>query len=61
MFKGSGILRLVADDSGPQCGSVLGAVYALSPHSGAFPGGFGKLTYRFYFATCHDGLLRGQI
>ena len=51
MFKGSGVLRLVADDSGPQGGSVLGAVDAQRSEPCAF----------FSVVFRHNDLREGQI
>ena len=51
MFKGSGVLRLIADDSGPQGGSILGAVNAQRSELCAF----------FCVVFSHNGLLEGQI
>ena len=50
MFKGSGVLRLVADDSGPQGGSILGAVYAQRSEPSAF----------FCVVFSHNGLLTNK-
>jgi hypothetical protein len=60
VFKGSGVLRLVADDSSPQGGSVLGAVYAQRSEPCAFFCGFGKLAYRFRSVFSHNGLLTNK-
>ena len=51
MFKSSGVLRLVADDSCPQGGSILGAVDAQRSEPCAF----------FCVVFSHNGLLEGQI
>ena len=51
MFKGSGVLRLVSDNSSPQGGSVLGAVNAQRSEPCAF----------FCVVFSHNGLLKGQI
>ena len=61
MFKGSSILLLVADDSGPQGGSILGAVDAQRSESCAFLGSFGNLAERLHLVFRHNGLLEGQI
>ena len=61
MFKGSGVLRLVANDSSPQGGSILGAVDAQRSEPCAFLGGFGNLAERLRFVFSHNGLLEGQI
>ena len=50
MFKGSGVLRLVADDSSPQGGSILGAVDAQRSEPCAF----------FCVVFSHNGLLTNK-
>ena len=61
MFKGSGVLRLIADDSSPQGSSILGAVNAQHSEPCAFLGGFGNLAERLRFVFSHNGLLGEQI
>ena len=61
MFKGSGVLRLVADDSSPQGGSILGAVYTEIAQHCALLCGISQNADFFSVVFCHRGLLEGQI